>query len=33
MGDLRFGYGIPLDKDRKGDKTGGRFEFAMGQFF
>ena len=33
MGDLRFSYGIPFDEDRKGNKSGGRFEFAMGQFF
>ncbi len=33
MGDLRFGYGIPLDEDRKGRRDSGRFEFAMGQFF
>ena len=33
MGDLRFGYGIPLDEDRKGDRNSGRFEFSMGQFF
>lgn len=33
MGDLRFSYGIPFDEDRKGNKGGGRFEFAMGQFF
>lgn len=32
MGDLRFGYGYPLDKDRKGNRDG-RFEFSMGQFF
>lgn len=33
MGDLRFSYGVPFDEDRKGNKSGGRFEFAMGQFF
>ena len=33
MGDLRFSYGIPFDEDRKGNRGGGRFEFAMGQFF
>ena len=33
MGDLRFAYGFPLDKNVKGDRPGGRFEFSMGQFF
>lgn len=33
MGDLRFSYGIPLDKNRNGSTPGGRFEFSMGQFF
>ncbi len=33
MGDLRFSYGIPFDEDRRGDKSSGRFEFSMGQFF
>ena len=33
MGDLRFAYGYPLDENREGDKTNGRFEFSMGQFF
>ena len=33
MGDLRFAYGYPLDKNVKGDNPGGRFEFSMGQFF
>ncbi|MEG1609806.1 MAG: outer membrane protein assembly factor BamA [Bilophila sp.] len=33
MGDLRFAYGYPLDKNVKGDRPGGRFEFSMGQFF
>lgn len=33
MGDLRFCYGIPLDKNRNGSTPGGRFEFSMGQFF
>lgn len=33
MGDLRFAYGYPLDKNIKGDRPGGRFEFSMGQFF
>ncbi len=33
MGDLRFSYGIPLDEDREGEKSSGRFEFSMGQFF
>ncbi len=33
MGDLRFGYGIPLDEDRKGNRDSGRFEFSMGQQF
>ncbi len=33
MGDLRFGYGIPLDDDRRGRRDSGRFEFSMGQFF
>ena len=33
MGDLRFGYGIPLDENRKGKRDSGRFEFSMGQFF
>lgn len=33
MGDLRFAYGIPLDKDRDGDSLSGRFEFTMGQVF
>ena len=26
-------YGFPLDKNVKGDRPGGRFEFSMGQFF
>ena len=25
--------GFPLDKNVKGDRPGGRFEFSMGQFF
>lgn len=33
LGDLRFSYGIPLDEDRKGNRSSGRFEFAMGQTF
>ncbi len=33
MGDLRFAYGYPLDKNVKGENPGGRFEFSMGQFF
>lgn len=33
MGDLRFSYGIPLDEDRRGKTTSGRFEFSMGKFF
>ncbi|UYH52766.1 outer membrane protein assembly factor BamA [Lawsonia intracellularis] len=33
MGDLRFAYGIPLNKNVSGKKTRGRFEFSMGQFF
>ena len=33
MGDLRFAYGYPLDKNVKGERPGGRFEFSMGQFF
>ncbi len=33
LGDLRFSYGIPLDEDRRGKKSSGRFEFSMGQFF
>ncbi len=33
MGDLRFAYGIPLNKNVNGEKTHGRFEFSMGQFF
>ena len=33
MGDLRFAYGYPLDKNVKGERTSGRFEFSMGQFF
>ncbi len=33
MGDLRFAYGYALDKNVKGQKPGGRFEFSMGQFF
>lgn len=33
MGDLRFAYGYPLDKNIDGDKLPGRFEFSMGQFF
>ena len=33
MGDLRFAYGYPLDKNVDGKHPGGRFEFSMGQFF
>lgn len=33
MGDLRFAYGYPLDKNVKGERPSGRFEFSMGQFF
>ncbi|MDD6088264.1 MAG: outer membrane protein assembly factor BamA [Desulfovibrionaceae bacterium] len=33
MGDLRFAYGYPLDKNVDGRHPGGRFEFSMGQFF
>lgn len=33
MGDLRFAYGIPLNRNVNGKKTRGRFEFSMGQFF
>ena len=33
MGDLRFAYGYPLDKDRWGRKQSGRFEFSMGHMF
>ena len=34
MGDLRFGYGFPLDDNVRGDRRkSGRFEFSMGQFF
>lgn len=33
MGDLRFAYGYPLDKNVEGKHPGGRFEFTMGQFF
>jgi len=34
MGDLRFGYGIPLSKFSNGEKrSSGRFEFSMGQAF
>lgn len=33
MGDLRFAYGIPLDKSSRGEKLSGRFEFSMGQSF
>ncbi len=33
MGDLRFAYGYPLDKNVQGEKLSGRFEFSMGQFF
>jgi len=34
MGDLRFSYGFPFDKDRKGNRpSSGRFEFSMGQLF
>ena len=34
MGDLRFGYGVPLSKFSNGDKrSSGRFEFSMGQPF
>ncbi|MBR5882880.1 MAG: outer membrane protein assembly factor BamA [Mailhella sp.] len=34
MGDLRFGYGIPLSKFSNGEKrSSGRFEFSMGQPF
>ena len=33
MGDLRFAYGYPLDKDRWGEKQSGRFEFSMGHMF
>ncbi len=33
MGDLRFAYGYPLDKNVEGERTNGRFEFSMGQFF
>ena len=33
LGDLRFSYGIPLDEDRRGKRSSGRFEFSMGQFF
>ncbi|SHN72116.1 outer membrane protein assembly factor BamA [Desulfovibrio litoralis] len=33
MGDLRFSYGIPLDENRDGSRSSGRFEFSMGQFF
>lgn len=33
LGDLRFSYGIPLDKDRRGKKESGRFEFSMGSTF
>ncbi len=34
MGDLRFGYGFPLNENVRGDRRkSGRFEFSMGQFF
>lgn len=33
LGDLRFSYGIPFDEDRKGNRSSGRFEFAMGNTF
>jgi len=34
MGDLRFGYGVPLSKFSNGEKrSSGRFEFSMGQAF
>ena len=33
MGDLRFSYGIPFDKDRRGRQESGRFEFSMGHVF
>ena len=34
MGDLRFAYGFPLAKNVDGKKrSGGRFEFSMGQAF
>jgi outer membrane protein insertion porin family len=33
MGDLRFAYGYPLNKNVDGRRNPGRFEFSMGQFF
>ena len=34
MGDLRFAYGVPLNKNVRGERRdSGRFEFSMGQFF
>ena len=33
MGDMRFAYGWALDKNVKGERPGGRFEFSMGQYF
>ncbi|MDR1856870.1 MAG: outer membrane protein assembly factor BamA [Desulfovibrio sp.] len=33
MGDLRIAYGYPLSKDYDNERTPGRLEFSMGQFF